>query len=175
MQARSLRWKQLIIQAFKTLLLSPPESAAHAGAGGDSSATAQAEAAPAATGDDICGEGCRICLATDMWISAAIIGVLCASALLHAAVCALVRVAKGSRAPAWASGVLAGGKFEAAVALIVLPGMHPWTAEMCRVGRASSSRMRDFSSSLTRAGRMHAGLEVCAGWPGPTWRAPRAA
>lgn len=128
MQARSLRWKQLLLQALKSVVDSAPaeaaadaapDAAAAAGSAVDGALNSTADASAA------CGAGCRLCSATETWATTVVIGVLCALAALHAALCAVVRAAAAARrvaAPGWASGVLAGGKLEAGVALVILPG-----------------------------------------------------
>eukprot|EP00892_Ulva_mutabilis_P012569 jgi/Ulvmu1/9685/UM055_0023.1 len=130
--ARSLRWKQLLLQALKSVFVAAPAEAANAA--GDAAAAAGSAADSAVSGalnttaasavaDVICDESCRLCSTSETWLSPVVIGMLCAVAALHAGLCALVRAVRGSAAPAWASGVLAGGKFEAGVALVVLPGL----------------------------------------------------
>lgn len=127
-QARSLRWKQMVLRALKSAVISPPATAAVAAAdtGPNSAVSAAynttAAAAAAAAVDALCAEGCRLCSASETWASTAVICMLCAVAAVHAGLCAAVRGVAGARAPGWASGVLAGGKLEAGAALVVLPG-----------------------------------------------------
>lgn len=74
------------------------------------------------------------CPNASVWITTGAMGILCIVALLHMSLCAAVRLAyyhMGRAAPKYATGVLAGATKEAAVAVVVLPGVQP-AAAMCR-------------------------------------------
>jgi hypothetical protein len=99
-QARSLRWKQLVLEAIKSAL---------ARTGTDSTVAETHEA----------------CTFASVWITTGVLCMLCAVACLHMSVCATVRAAcrcMGRDAPKFARGALAGATKEAAVAIVVLPG-----------------------------------------------------
>lgn len=101
-QARSLRWKQLVLEAIKMAVAST---------GSDSKLTETHEACPLAS----------------VWITTGVLGMVCTVAVCHMSLCAAVRATyrrKDKDAPQFATGVLAGATKEAAVAVVVLPGVH---------------------------------------------------
>ena len=66
------------------------------------------------------------CPFASVWITTGALGMVCAVAILHMSVCAAVRITykrRGQQAPKFATGVFAGATKEAAVAVVVLPGV----------------------------------------------------
>lgn len=101
MQARSLRWKQLVLEAIKMTLTKT---------GSDSDVADTHEACPFAS----------------VWITTGVLGMICTVAVIHMSICAAFRAAYkriGRDSPKFATGVLSGATKEAAVAVVILPGV----------------------------------------------------
>lgn len=107
MQARSLRWKQLVLEAIKMALTRT---------GSDSDVVHEHDACPFAS----------------VWITTGVLGMLCTVAVLHMSLCAALRTVynrMGRQPPKFTTGTLSGATKEAAVAVVVLPGA--WFPIVC--------------------------------------------
>jgi hypothetical protein len=103
MQAKSLRWKQLLLFFLRRLVLGMP----------------------AMTPADLQKPGI-LCQADVTWLSTSLLAFIALLATLHMCLCACVRFAAWCckwRPPGWSTGILATARPEAAVCLVVLPGV----------------------------------------------------
>lgn len=135
LQARSLRWKQLLLRTLKPLLVDSASEAAVAAPGTDAAAF-------------------PICTPSSTWFSTAVLSGVLAVGLLHVALSAAARAVlrrRRRKVPKWLQGDVATLQKEALVLLAVLPG-----ARRSRLSRRTQNNM------AATAARAHLKPRTCS-------------